>query len=34
MSTTVKITVLSIVVSLVGIGLAVVERVHHGWWPF
>ena len=34
MSTSNKIAAASIIVSFIGIGLVVVERLHHGWWPF
>ncbi len=29
-----KTACVSIALSLVGIALVIVERVHHGWWPF
>lgn len=29
-----KIATLSICLSLVGISMVLVERWHHGWWPF
>ena len=34
MSTSNKIAALSIGVSILGISLVIVERAHHGWWPF
>ncbi len=34
MSTSNKIAAISIGVSVLGIALVIVERVHHGWWPF
>lgn len=34
MSTSRKLYYVSIALSIVGIGLVVIERAHHGWWPF
>lgn len=34
MSTENNLAAVSIVVSLIGIAAVVVERVHHGWFPF
>lgn len=34
MSMSRKIALVSIAVSVLGLGLVVLERYHQGWWPF
>lgn len=34
MSTQNKIAIASIALSILGVSLVLLERAHHGWWPF